>query len=159
MKSKLIEVDRIAVAYALYDSGCVPSWSTNIADHLIAGYGELESDFEYPLYLIDGEIQKWEDVKGWLKTEEEMSHAIDVINDDVENVKDGGYILFEGEIFKAHQGPEWSNHGTPTTTFEFISPDGKEQLQTDGGWTSVPLSDWHLFFAANEVNVYSVDEE
>lgn len=158
MKSKLIEVDRIAVAYALYDSGCIPSWSTNVADQLIAGYGELEGDFEYPLYLIDGGIQQWKDVKGWLKTEEEMSHAIDVINDDVENVKDGGYIIFEGDVFKGH-AYEWPNHGTPTTTFEFISPDGKQQLQTKEGYSVLILSDWHLFFAADGVVVCDVDEE
>lgn len=159
MKSKLIEVDRIAVAYALYDSGCVPSWSSNVADQLIAGFGELDHDFEYPLYLIDGEIQPWADVKGWLKTEEEMSHAIDVINDDVERVKDGGYILFEGDVFKAH-ARTWTTHEvTPTTTFEFISPDGKQQLQTDTGFLAMPLHDWHLFFASDSVVVCDTDDE
>lgn len=47
----LTEDDKVAIAEALYLAGFEPSYSTGAADNLIAGYGKLNWDFEYPLYL------------------------------------------------------------------------------------------------------------
>lgn len=160
MTSKLVEHDRIAIAHALYDAKFPPSWSTDGSDFTIAGYGELNNEFEYPLYLIDGVVQDWTDVRGWLKTEEAMANAIDVITGDIEDVKDGGYILIEScEIFKAYAST-FTNKISHVTTevFEFISPDGTQQLQTDDGYTCLILSDWFTYFAADSVLVCDVDD-
>lgn len=49
--------DEIAIAEALYLAGFKPNYSHNICDELIAGYGKLDYDFQYPLMLTDaGEV-------------------------------------------------------------------------------------------------------
>lgn len=50
-QSTLCLEDRIAIAYALYNAGFKPYYSSNIAEELIAGFGQLDWDFEYPLDL------------------------------------------------------------------------------------------------------------
>lgn len=77
MKSKLIEEDRVAIAYALHDAGFKYQVSTSVADFTTAGYGELDQygEFEYPLILsaqnedlpfID--IMPWSEAKVFVKT-------------------------------------------------------------------------------------------
>lgn len=64
--SNLCFEDRLFIGYALFEAGFTPSYSTNIADELIAGFGELDWDFEYPVF-VDSETCKvisFEKVRG-----------------------------------------------------------------------------------------------
>lgn len=64
----LVISDAIAVAYALFDAGFKPCYSSSICESLTAGYGKLHEygDWEYPLVLDsvdDTSITPWEVVK------------------------------------------------------------------------------------------------
>ena len=50
-KVKLDIDDKIAIAEALWLAGFKPCYSSDVCGELIAGYGNLDYDFEYPLYL------------------------------------------------------------------------------------------------------------
>lgn len=55
---KLPPDDKIAIAEALWLAGFEPSYSHNVFDVLIAGYGDLDYDFEYPLCLdYEGKVE------------------------------------------------------------------------------------------------------
>lgn len=54
----LTAADKISIAEALYLAGFKPNYSSNICDVLIAGYGILDYDFEYPLCLdSNGDVE------------------------------------------------------------------------------------------------------
>lgn len=136
------EQDRIAIAHALYDAGFPPSFSHNEAEIMIAGYGTLDHDFHYPLYLIDNKIQKWEDVRGWLIIEDKMEHArfagsVDMLK---AGIYDGDYVVFHGEFFRAKRVVY------AQTLFEFISHGGSEILQCQDGETQLTEMGWNLAF-------------
>lgn len=61
MKTKFTTLeweDRLSIGYALFEAGFKPTYSTSITDDLIAGYGELDYDFEYPVWLDkDGNVE------------------------------------------------------------------------------------------------------
>lgn len=59
--------DAYTVAYALYDAGFKPHFSTDVTDALVAGYGDLNYDFQYPLMLdTDNQIIAWPHVRARL---------------------------------------------------------------------------------------------
>ena len=50
--------DKIAIAEALWLAGFKPCYSSDVCDTLIAGYGNLDYDFEYPLCLdYEGNVE------------------------------------------------------------------------------------------------------
>jgi len=60
--------DCMCIAYALYDAGFVPAWSSDIAENIICGYGDSPTGFKYELLVNhtadDGyEIVPWPAVK------------------------------------------------------------------------------------------------
>lgn len=55
---ELNECHRLAIAKALYDAGFKPSWSS-LEDFLLAGYGDLNFDFRYPLILDDNKVAEY----------------------------------------------------------------------------------------------------
>lgn len=58
MKTKLMWEDRLVVGYALYEAGFPLTYSCNICDELIAGYGEVDYEFEYPVWVDkDGNVE------------------------------------------------------------------------------------------------------
>lgn len=64
--------DRVAIAYALYDAGFEPYWTTDIMDELVVGYGDSPIGPVYELVPVDGcdsskGIEPWEKVKASLK--------------------------------------------------------------------------------------------
>lgn len=48
---ELTAADKIAIAEALWLAGFQPYYSHSVGDVLIAGYGSLDYDFQYPLCL------------------------------------------------------------------------------------------------------------
>lgn len=151
--SQLNAQDRTAVAYALYDAKFDESWSSDVSEYLIAGYGDFhkDGDFMYPLYVVKGLVVPWEEVKAHLRTEERMSAAQDVFAgfEDLD-VIDGDFIKFEGEFYRArYEGP---------SLFAFVSSDGKYGLQDENGIAHMPISEWNDLFLYDKTFVYEQDQ-
>uniref|UniRef100_A0AB39CEC4 Uncharacterized protein n=1 Tax=Pseudomonas phage HRDY3 TaxID=3236930 RepID=A0AB39CEC4_9VIRU len=73
LTSELCFEDRMCIAYALFDTGFAPAWSTNFADELIAGYGEDTYGFKYELLVIREEADKW-GIVPWAEVKEMIAH-------------------------------------------------------------------------------------
>lgn len=151
--TKLNHQDRVAVGYALYDAGFPCSWSTDVMDALIAGFGDFhkDGDFEYPVYVESGKVANWVDVKRYLKIEEALDQAQDVFAgfEDL-NIHDGQFITFEGEYYKArYEGPD---------LFSFTKVDGTCGLQNDEGRNHLSIEEWNDCFVFDKVNVFEQDE-
>ncbi len=87
--------DKEAIAYALYDSGCVPMTSTNYADEIIRGFGDGDGYFENQLVCDEkGEIIPWAIVKESQKRMQAKNEAF--------NIENGLpiYIIREGHLYK-----------------------------------------------------------
>jgi hypothetical protein len=150
--SLLNDQDRCAVAHALYDAGFKPTWSSDVADNLIAGYGDMDKhgEFIYPLYVVNGEVKDWPYVKARLRVEEQLENAQDVFAgfEDLD-IHDGDYIKFEGEFYKArYEAPD---------LFSFISINGKFQLQGEAH-EHLSIADWNDYFVFDKVTVFERDE-
>lgn len=67
MTSKLLKDDRMAVAYALYNSKHEYSCVLDRNNIVIAGYGELKQDgeYEYPLIVEDYDDIPFVDIVPW----------------------------------------------------------------------------------------------
>jgi hypothetical protein len=60
--------DCMCIAYALYDAGFTPAWSSDLSESIICGFGDTPFGFKYELLVKhtedDGfEIVPWPDVK------------------------------------------------------------------------------------------------
>ena len=64
-KSLLTFADKEAIAYALYDAGCQPLYSSDYANSTICGFGDGNGYFEYQLVYDEEEnkVIPWELVK------------------------------------------------------------------------------------------------
>lgn len=159
--SLLHEHDRLAVGHALYDAGFVPSWSTDVMDTMIAGFGGFHKDgtFVYPLYLSNDEVQAWDYVKRMLRIEEKFENAQDVYAgfEDL-LVQHGDCIKFEGARYYAST---WDGgmqvDGARKILVTFISPCGTHQLQSDSGERALTVDEWNDFFVYDKVSVFERD--
>jgi hypothetical protein len=91
--------DKEAIAYALYDSGCVPMTSTNFADEIIRGFGDGDGYFENQLVCDEkGEIIPWAIVKESQKRMQLKNEAF--------NIEKGLplYIIREDHMYKFQDG-------------------------------------------------------
>lgn len=152
MYSQLNPQDRAAVAYALYDAQFGCSWSTDLADNLIAGYGDFHKDgeFMYPLHVVKGEVLPWESVKRYLGTEERMEHAQDVFAGFSDlDVREGDFIKYEGEFYRAHLDEDG--------LIGFRSTDGKFGLQSEQGEIYLLTEEWNDLFLFDKLFVYERD--
>jgi hypothetical protein len=91
--------DKEAIAYALFDSGCVPMTSTNYADEIIRGFGDGDGYFEHQLVCDEkGEIVPWPIVKEAALRMRLKNEAFDI---------EKGlplYIIRGGQVFKFQDG-------------------------------------------------------
>lgn len=151
--SKLNPQDRTAVAYALYDAQFGCSWSTDLADNLIAGYGDFHKDgeFMYPLHVVQGEVLPWENVKRYLHSEEMMENAQDVFAGFSDmDVRAGDFIKYEGEFYRAVVDEDGR--------FAFQVSDGSGGLQTEEGDIYMPLTEWNDHFLFDKLFVYDQED-